>query len=234
MHISVVIPTHNEELYIDACLYSLTHQHVAPDEIIIVDNNCTDCTIQKVLKYPVRIVQEPTQGMVFARNAGFNAAESEIIARCDADTTVPYDWINHIKEAFASYPIDALSGPLYFRDLPEHSYNISLMYAKLMKKIQRHETLFGPNLAITKKIWHKVRDEVCLDEKKIHEDIDLAIHIKKYGKIMFDPSLFVHTSSRRMKNNPLSFFVEYPLRLLNTLRAHSSLAEEIEKLQLFM
>lgn len=222
MKISVIIPVHNEDQYIGACLDSLKKQMVEPEEIIVVDNNCTDSTIAIVRKYPVRVIREKQQGMIHSRNAGFNAAVGDIIARCDADTVLPADWIKRIKENFANDKIAALSGPVYFHELPiVKEFDLpAIMYAKVMKTIQNHETLLGPNMALTQTIWQKVRDEVCLDETKVHEDIDLAIHIKKYGRIKFDPDLSVWSSSRRIRHNPLSFFVEYPIRVVKTLHHH--------------
>ena len=51
MKVSVVIPVYNEEKYIKNCLESLMKQEEKPDEIIVVDNNCTDETINIVKKY---------------------------------------------------------------------------------------------------------------------------------------------------------------------------------------
>jgi len=76
-------------------------------------------------------------------------------------------------------------------------------------------------MAISKKAWNKVKDEACLDDKQFHEDIDLAIHvIKSGGKIIYDPELFAQFSARRIKNNPESFFKEYPDRVIKTINTH--------------
>ncbi|PIZ98690.1 MAG: glycosyltransferase family 2 protein, partial [Candidatus Levybacteria bacterium CG_4_10_14_0_2_um_filter_35_8] len=82
MTVSVVVLAHNEEKYIKKCLDGLINQEEKPDEIIIVDNNCTDKTIDICKEYSVRIVQEKTQGIIAARNTGFNAAKYDIISRC--------------------------------------------------------------------------------------------------------------------------------------------------------
>src|ERR1035437_9820650 len=89
MKVSVVIPAYNEEKYIGACLDSLMDQKEKPDEIIVVNNNSTDNTAKIVKKYPVRLINEEQQGMIPARNRGFNEAKFEIIARTDADTILP-------------------------------------------------------------------------------------------------------------------------------------------------
>jgi hypothetical protein len=71
-------------------------------------------------------------------------------------------------------------------------------------------------------MWKRVREKVCTDNKRVHEDIDLAIHITHMGgKIMRDNNLVVAISGRRIKYSPASFFGEYPLRVIRTLAYHS-------------
>lgn len=222
MKISVVVPVYNEEKYIENCLNSLINQSEKPDEIIVVDNNCIDKTIFLTKQYPVKIIKEKKQGMIFARNRGFNEAKHEIIARCDADTILPINWIKKIKKNFNRFPIDALTGPVTPYDLIIKTKDFAITYFEIMRFIQNGaETLVGPNMVITKKIWKKVKNKVCLNDNQVHEDIDLAIHIfKEGGKIKRDNSLIIKMSGRRIKNNPLSFFVEYPVRMVKTFQAH--------------
>lgn len=224
MKVSLVIPVYNEEKYLKATLLAIKNQTVNPDEIIIVDNNSTDQTLAVIdgLGLKVEVISEKQQGMTFARNAGFNVAEYEVIARVDADTIPPPDWIKRIKEDFDKYPVDGLTGPVYFSG----QLFKSTLYARLLFAVSRllnggHNVLLGPNMAIKKTVWEKIKFQVCTDNKKVHEDIDLAIHIKKAGgKIMVDNSLVVAASDRRIKNNPLSFFTEYPVRFVRTFLNH--------------
>ncbi len=222
MTVSVVVPAYNEEKYIGECLEALTNQDEKPDEIIVVDNKCTDHTVSIAQQYPVKIIREEKQGMIFARNAGFNYAKSDIIARCDADVIVPKDWIKKINNNFLNKNIDALTGPAYFYDLflAKKTLLPFLLYHYILRIILGHHILAGPNLALAKTLWEKVKNEVCMDDAVVHEDIDLSLHIHRYGKIQFDPSLVVKVSGRRLNSNPLSFFVEYPARLIKTIRIH--------------
>lgn len=220
MKVSVIIPAFNEKKYIAHCLESLKQQEDKPDEIIVVDNNCTDQTIKIAKKYLVRIIKEKKQGIVFARNKGFNAAAGDILARCDADSILPPNWIKKIKINFKKNKIAGVTGPVVFYDLPLKA-NFSILYLKIMKFMQKGETLLGPNMAITKDIWLKIKDKVCVDEKKVHEDIDLAIHIlKEGGKIKYDWGLIANISGRRIKKKPQSFFIEYPIRAIKNIYFH--------------
>ncbi|MHA1575376.1 MAG: glycosyltransferase [Alphaproteobacteria bacterium] len=220
MKISVIIPTYNEEKFIDQCLKSLSNQEVPPDEIILIDNNCTDQTIPIAKKYSnVKIIQEKTQGITPTRNKGFNTATSEIIARCDADTILPPNWIKNIKENFKTRKIDALTGPVIYYDLFLKTPLFSEIYMNTLKFLQGgKKILLGMNMILTKKIWNRIKHNVCLDDKKVHEDIDLSLKIANAGGIIYkDKTLVVHSSARRIKKKPSSFFVEYPIRLVKTL-----------------
>ena len=232
MKISLIIPVYNEEEYIAGCLESITRQKIKPDEVIVVNNNCTDNTLSIVKNFPfVRVINEAKQGMIAARNAGFNAAQYEILARCDADTKLPPNWISRIHRNFARYEIDALTGPIVLYDAPIKTSLIARAYLDMMKPIHRGgETLIGPNMIITREIWEKVKDKVCLNDKLVHEDIDLAYHIQEMGgRIKRDNNLIVGTSSRRMKKNPYSFFSEYPQRFMKTLLYHDKAILELKK-----
>jgi len=222
MKVSVVIPVYNEEKYIGACLKSLQNQREKPDEIIVVDNNCTDNTVTIAKQYPVRIVKEKKQGMSHARNAGFDAARYDIIARCDADAIAPPRWIEKIKSIFETKKIDGLSGVFYFYDIPFKNVPFLTLYIDLMRVVLKHRIFIGAaGFAIKKSMWKKVKDKTCVDDNEVHEDIDLSIHIaKENGIIYYDQLLTLGTSARRIKNNPGSFFLEYPTRIVKMLRMH--------------
>jgi glycosyltransferase involved in cell wall biosynthesis len=222
MKISVVVPVFNEEKYIGQCLQSLKKQIEAPDEIIVVDNASTDRTAEVINQFPVKTLTESLKGIIPARNAGFDAAKYDIIARCDADAIVPPDWIKKIKADFEKSKIDGLSGPIVFYDLPLKTTLWVRLFFTFMRFIQKgSETIVGPNMAITKKIWQKIRNSVCLDDRMVHEDVDIGMHVLQAGgAIKMDTSLVVQISGRRIIHDPFSFFIEYPIRLAKSIKSH--------------
>lgn len=221
MKISVVIPVYNEEKYIEKCLNSLQTQEEMPDEIIIVDNNCTDKSIELAKNYKVKIIKENKQGITYARNCGFNAARYELIARCDADAIIPPFWVSQIKANFENEAFSALTGPVNFYDLKINTQFFVKIFFIIMRFLHKGETLVGHNMAIRKNIWDKVKSNLCLKDDEIHEDVDLAIHVLgSGGKIKFDDNLIIKASARRIMYNPISFFIEYPIRLAKTFLKH--------------
>ncbi|MFA9289062.1 MAG: glycosyltransferase family 2 protein [Weeksellaceae bacterium] len=220
MKVSVVIPVFNEEKYLKNCLESICNQEITADEIIVVDNNSTDKSVEIAKEFPVRIVHEAEQGMIAARNRGFNEAKYEIIARTDADVTVPRTWIKTIKHMFDTQEIDAFSGPIVY-DLPFQTSNSALLFLSTSKILFGHNILLGPNMILKKSAWNQVKDEVCLDDNEVHEDIDMSIHLDQHHlKIEVDPKFVVKSSSRRIREKPWSFFLEYPYRVMKTIRHH--------------
>lgn len=237
MRISVVIPAYNEEKYIAACLESLAKQIVKPDEIIVVNNRSSDNTVNIAKQYQVRIVNEKHQGIIQARNRGFNEAKYDIIARTDADTVVPRNWIKKIKKSFSNEKVIAVSGSADFYDLPEVIQNSKLptktvfkSYVQIIKKILRHDSLYGPNMAIRKSAWEKVKNSVCMNNKDVHEDVDLAIHLAPYGEIKYDAGIVVQSSFRRFKR--LTPYFEYPYRMLKGIQKHKQIVTKQKGKQL--
>jgi len=219
MKVSVVIPAFNEEKYIGKCLESIIAQVEKPDEIIVVDNNCTDKTVAIVRNRGAKIIKEKDQGMIHARNAGFDAANYEIIARTDADTILPRDWILKIKGYFKDPNLGALSGPVAYFSLPILSEIFrfgAFLTFKIMGLFFGHEMLAGPNMVLRKSLWEKVKDSLCIKDSDVHEDIDLSIHFAKIARIKYDWNFGISTARARW----MKIFTEYIVRLTRMFLSH--------------
>jgi len=207
IRVSIVIPAYNEEFQLHACLQAIASQTVKPYEVIVVDNNSTDDTARIAQAYPfVRVVSEPRQGRVFARNAGFNAAQGEVIGRIDADIVLPANWVEHIQ-AFYSQPANqqkGWSGAGYFYNvrLPRLvSFAYGLFAFHLNKLLLGHYTMWGSNMALTRQQWQAVRGTTC-DRLDIHEDLDVAMHLHQHGyDIFYDTAIKTSAELRRVHSD---------------------------------
>jgi glycosyltransferase involved in cell wall biosynthesis len=221
--LSIVIPVFNEQRYIKACLDSIAAQAVMPDEVIVVDNNSTDKTVQIAKKYPfVRVVYEKKQNVVFARDAGFKAARSNIIGRIDADTILPQYWVKNVIKSFESASVAAVTGPVAYYDMPfpNKNYRFNHLMCKYTHKWSpKSPFLYGSNMAIRKSVWNVVAKEMC-HEQSTHEDIDLAIHLyQRRYKIVYTLDLLAKASGRRY-NDKLSEFARYVSMYSRTYNHH--------------
>jgi glucosyl-dolichyl phosphate glucuronosyltransferase len=118
--ISVVVCTYNRADLIAGCLESLVEQtaDVSLFEVIVVDNNSTDDTIQIVENCThlsnLRLVKEQEQGLSYARNRGFQEAKGTYVAYLDDDARAEKHYIENIHDLInhSSTTIDCFGGPI--------------------------------------------------------------------------------------------------------------------------
>lgn len=100
MGVSVVIPNYNGEKYIKKCLDSLMVQSLKPDEIIVVDNNSTDGSLELLnndFRDKVRIIAlEKNTGFSVAVNKGIKASKGEFVVLLNNDTELDKDWLKEL------------------------------------------------------------------------------------------------------------------------------------------
>lgn len=205
--LSIIIPVYNEERYLGRCLDAIAAQTLTPDEVVIINNNSTDNTLNVARRYKfVRVINEVRQGVLFASRTGFDAAKGEIICRIDADTIVSANWLEEVRGFFELHPnASAVTGNCYFYDFPfkrlvrvvHHS-----VYYGLQRRIAGTEILWGSNMALKKNAWDTIRRE-CSERTDIHEDIDISLHLHANGLIISRwPRMVVEVSLRRGNLNP--------------------------------
>lgn len=109
---SVIVCTRNRADSLERCLKSLTCAAGAGGgEIIVVDNDPSD-EATRILseKYPVRYIREMRRGLNWARTAGAQAAQGDILIYTDDDVVVDGRWIEAILEPFDSPRVAAVTG----------------------------------------------------------------------------------------------------------------------------
>lgn len=218
--ISVVIPAYNEEKYLPACLAAIRKQTFKDFELIVVDNNSTDKTAEIARKYGARVVHETTQGIIPTRERGFAEAKAEIIARTDADTTVPLDWLEIIFREFRQDPsLVGITGIYITNSTIFNLWNFVLVKI-LSNLIMGHELLIGSSMAIKKSAWEKI--SVNKNELLYLEDWDLSCHLFEIGKIKRVHQLNIPFADRWFKTPKglFNYLTSYPFRYLITVWTH--------------
>jgi glycosyltransferase involved in cell wall biosynthesis len=87
MTISVLIPVYNAARTIEATLASVMRQTVAPDEIILLLDGCTDDTEDRIGRFGNRITvaRQENRGVALTRNRLAGMARGELLAYLDND-----------------------------------------------------------------------------------------------------------------------------------------------------
>jgi len=114
--VSVIMPVYEGERFIAEALHSLLAQHRPPDEIVVVDDGCTDRSIEVVHSVlqgmhrepddapNVRIIHRTNGGPAAARNTGIANTHHELIAFHDADDIALPGWLEGAMARLAADP----------------------------------------------------------------------------------------------------------------------------------
>src|SRR4051812_4974498 len=98
--ISVCICTYNRAESLRSTLTSLAAQQGVSwtdCEVLVVDNNCTDRTVEVVHSFrgrlPIRLVEEKVQGLAHARNRAVVDSRGALIVFTDDDIVFESGWL---------------------------------------------------------------------------------------------------------------------------------------------
>jgi glycosyltransferase involved in cell wall biosynthesis len=200
--ISVIIPCRDDASFLATCLSALAVQTRPADEIIVVDNASSDDTAEVARAGGATVLREPQVGILRASSAGFDAATGDILARLDADSVPPPDWLERIERMLhqASAPA-AVTGPGDFYGAgPVRRWFGRVVYLGVFFRgvgwLLGHPPVFGSNFAMHREAWAAARDKVHREVRRIHDDIDLSIQFDPRVTVVYDNGLRVGISAR--------------------------------------
>jgi glycosyltransferase involved in cell wall biosynthesis len=103
--VSVIIPSYDEEQFIETALISLRNQSIIEKypmsfEFILVDSGSRDNTVKLATPYVDKIITTDIRGKLTARNLGACHSNGNIIVAVDSDTYYPINWLNSILTPF--------------------------------------------------------------------------------------------------------------------------------------
>jgi len=192
--VSIIIRTKNEERWIRPCLEVLFRQSFQDFEIVIVDNESIDKTLEKVRQFPVKkiiTVEDYLPGK--ALNKGIEQAVGEFIV-CLSVHCIPVDlkWlenlVNAIKEDQKYAGVYGRQEPMSFTS-PADRRDLLLVFG-LDRKIQHKDSFFhNANSIIRRVCW----EDVPFDNKitNIEDRIWAQEMLNKGYKILYEPEASV-------------------------------------------
>jgi glycosyltransferase involved in cell wall biosynthesis len=203
--VSVVIPVRDDATALDQCLRLLARQTLSPLEVVVVDNASSDSSAEVAKLHGARLVFEGAVGIPAAACTGYDTARGDVIARCDADSAPPPDWLARITKRMATDPdVDAITGTGRFYDLPHPVAGLlrwlylGTFYVSVHAALG-HTALWGSNMAFRREAWLEARHRVHRWDAELHDDIDLAFALGLVRRIRFDRGLQVGVSARSLR-----------------------------------
>src|SRR5690606_30252273 len=118
MKLSVIIPVYNGADFIEKSYNSIINQQLADFEILYVDNNSKDNSVEKIESLiqtdaRVKLLIQTKQGAAPARNKGIEKAQGDYIYVFDVDDEIYPGALNRMVGVLDSYPdMDAVFGKM--------------------------------------------------------------------------------------------------------------------------
>jgi len=178
---SVLIPAHNEEQYLRACLESIAAAAAAyPQqvEVIVILNRCTDATEAIADEYGCVTLKNDAKNLSQIRNAGARIARGEYLVTIDADSRMTDAMLTEIDKSLASgtYIGGGVAGKF-------ERISLGIIVSVMMLIIP---LLFKYGAVSVGIFWCRKSDFDAIggfDEKRLMaEDAEFAYRLKQWGK----------------------------------------------------
>lgn len=101
---SIVIPVYNVEKYLKRTLDSVFNQTYQDFEVIVVNDGCTDKSMNIAKKYKVKIIDNQRVGVSEARNIGAKQASGEYLLFLDSDDYWDKELLEKINKSLDNKP----------------------------------------------------------------------------------------------------------------------------------
>lgn len=195
---SFIIPTLNEEKYLEGCLQSIKRQSLKNWEIIVVDSHSSDNTVKIAKRYTKNILFGKGRPST-ARNAGGSKAVGNVLIFCDADVRFSNNFLENIEDIFER-GIGGAVFNLKGYDCTKHIERLGYLGVNNIVRFLNSVGIgitAGSCIACRRDIFKMVGgfNSAFIS----NEDHDLAKKIKRIRRFEFFNDVVVMTSSRRLK-----------------------------------
>jgi len=200
--ISVLIPAHNEERTIAACIESILENNYLKKQVIVVDDGSTDNTFRIASRYGNKITlltRNKSNMKAYALNYGLQAVKGEVVVTVDADTIVAWDFLSIVAAYFTNPLILAGSGNL--RVLNADSNLLTRLqaseYVTAFDIGRRLQSMFNTLLIIPGAVGvirRGILESMGGYDPLIGEDFDVTLKVHKVkGRVIFMPEAYAWT-----------------------------------------
>lgn len=161
--ISIVMAAYNEERDIEKALDSILAQTFTDWELIIIDDGSTDATVDVIKRYTEKdsrinfVCNETNMELSASLNKGIGLAQSDLIARADADdTNLPERLAKQYEYMQANPEIDVLGTAAFLLDESGHrssSFSYPLTHDELKNLPFLKNHFFHPSVMFRRRFF---------------------------------------------------------------------------------
>jgi len=244
--ITIIIPAHNEEEYIEEAINSVIEANFnGKKQIIVVDDGSIDNTYDIALKFKsndVKIIRTKHSGKSSSINKALSYSKSDLVAIVDGDSYINKDALEIMKTELERKNIVAATGIVKVRNRKKFIcmwIHIEQLYNSLMRllfsKINANIVTPGPLSMYRRK---EIMDLGGFSTKGFSEDMDITIRLIRKGyNIGFAEKAIAETNMPYDVKGFLRQRTRFARGILNIFKKHMQLNKtiiDIYALPLFM
>ncbi len=184
--VSLIIPVHNGEVQLPACLECVRRLDPPPQECILVDDGSGDASARLGRAAGFQVVSTGARrGPAWARNLGARQARGDLLLFVDADVLVPPDLVARVLETFRGEPeLDALIGS--YDDDPAapgfFSQFRNLLHCYVHQTARREASTFWSGCgAVRRELFLRHGGFCSCYARPSIEDIELGLRLRRAG-----------------------------------------------------
>lgn len=206
--ISIIIPAHNEEAYLETTLAALNAQRYPNFEIIVVANGCTDATAEVARGKCHRLVVLSQKSLGVARNLGARMAKGDLLIFLDADTLLEPRALRTVAHHFTrAHAAGTLKGR---PDCDRLAYRMIYFLKNFTHKAFLHHGSSGVIIC-----WknHFIQLGGFDEAMEVRENSHLIRRLKQFGSYRYISRTVATTSMRRYERRGVGRIVWLWLKL---------------------
>lgn len=221
MLISIITPIYNAEKYLEECLQSILRQSLTDFELLLIDNNSRDRSVEICRQYMerdprIKLFHCQKPGASAARNYGLDRASGDFAVFIDADDWVEADHLENLVGRGLTQRDITFTNAFISYDLQLTEKEVSGQECDRVFAQLRRQTFFGWT-------WNKIFNRSIIEEHRIRFNEGMRLH---------EDELFTAEYCQYVDHVRVSNRKTYHYRILNTSVMRSKMPKE-EKLSCY-
>ncbi|AQR96931.1 glycosyltransferase family 2 protein [Clostridium saccharoperbutylacetonicum] len=238
--VSIIVPVHNSEIYLHKCLDSLVNQSLEEIEIILINDNSTDESINILQeyknRYPNKIILidlKEIQGPGGARNEGLNIASGQYIGFVDSDDYVEIEMFEELYNLAISGNYDMVDCCFENKRVEKFALSTTENTWGKLNIEKRRQLIAYPGF-----LWSKIiKRNILIDnhirfrEKVTYEDMDFLPVVMLYLKSVYATDLLLYYYENNLHSITNSY--EKDIQIKDKMAALKALVEKFNELNAY-